>query len=109
MHGDDSQVGESFSGYFVANPNIYRLSKYKKMIPPPFKKFPPFGKMLFACFADKLEHTEMDSSDTDCQWTVPSSRLSNKTVHFRKMTVETSEGYYILGHFENQARGMLQI
>ena len=44
-------------------------------------------KMLSACFADiNLEHTEMDSSDND----------------FRKMTVMTSDGYYILGHFENQ-------
>ena len=24
--------------------------------------------MLSACFADKLEHTEMDSSDTDCSF-----------------------------------------
>ena len=51
--------------------------------------------MLSVCFADKLEHTEMDSSDTDCrfQWFI------KRTVHFRKMMVTTSEGYY--SHFEN--------
>ena len=28
-----------------------------------------FGKkMLSVCFADKLEHTEMNSSDTDCRF-----------------------------------------
>ena len=62
--------------------------------------------MLSACFADKLEHTEMDLSDTDCPFQSVIKR--NSSISKDDMVV-TSDGYYILGHFENQARGMLQI